>query len=307
MERSGDRVMVGIVLMLGFCLVAPYIDASAKLAAATVSVGLITLSRYLVQFALMVPLMLVGRFSFALTRRAAALIFWRSLVSVISTFTFVAAVAVMPIADALAIAFIEPFIILLAGRLLFGERVGPRRLTACLVGFGGALLVIQPSFSEFGLVALLPVVTAFAFAAYMMITRAAAVHVAPEGMQFHTAWVSALICAPLLIAGAVWGLADFAPGAMPEGRAWIWLGGVGLAATISHLMLTYAFRFAPSSLLAPLHYLEIVSAALLGWLIFGDFPDLLTWAGIAVIVGSGLYIIRREQILVREAKRAAAG
>ncbi|RRH73568.1 DMT family transporter [Falsigemmobacter faecalis] len=305
MQRSGDRVMTGIVLMLGFCLFAPLIDVSSKLATATVSVGIITLGRYVVQGALMAPVLMSGRFSRVLSRRGAQLVFWRSLASVIATLTFVRAVAVMPIADALAIAFVEPFIILLAGWMLFAERVGPRRIAACAVGFAGALLVIQPSFSEFGLVALLPVGTAISFAAYMMITRAASLHVAPEAMQFHTAWMSALICLPLLAAGALWQIPDLAP-MMPEGIAWAWVAGVGVAATVSHMMMTYAFRFAASSVLAPLHYLEIVSAATLAWAVFGDFPDFLTWCGIGVIVASGLYIIFREHVQSRAQKARPA-
>lgn len=298
MSRSGDRVMTGIVLMLGFCLFAPFIDVSSKLAAATVPVAVITLGRYVVQGGLMVPVMVLGRFDWSLSPRAAQLVFWRALVSVAATFTFVRALAVMPIADALAIAFIEPFVILLAGRILFAEKVGPRRIAACGVGFAGALLVIQPSFSEFGLVALLPMGTALCFAAYMMITRAASLHVAPEGMQLHTAWMGALMCLPLLVFGAFTDLADFKP-ALPQGIAWAWVAGVGVAATISHMMLTYAFRYASSSILAPLHYLEIVSAATLAWVVFGDFPDLLTWTGIGVIVTSGLYIIYRERLQAR--------
>ncbi len=69
----------------------------------------------------------------------------RAVFLILSTYTFVAAIQVMPIADALAIAFVEPFILLILGRLLFGDEVGPRRIAASVVGFGGALLVIQPS------------------------------------------------------------------------------------------------------------------------------------------------------------------
>jgi drug/metabolite transporter (DMT)-like permease len=70
--------------------------------------------------------------------------------------------------------------------------------------------------------------------------------------------------------------------------------------------MTYALRFAPSATLAPLHYLEIVAAVALGYLVFGDFPNAMTWAGIAVIVGSGLYIIHRERITARGLRLASA-
>jgi drug/metabolite transporter (DMT)-like permease len=86
---------------------------------------------------------------------------------------------------------------------------------------------------------------------------------------------------------------------MPQGVAWLWLLGVGFWASVSHMCMTYALKFAPSATLAPLHYLEIVAAVALGYLVFGDFPNRLTWAGIAIIVASGLYIIHRERVNAR--------
>ena len=82
--------------------------------------------------------------------------------------------------------------------------------------------------------------------------------------------------------------------ALPHGIFWLWCFCVGLAATISHMAMTYALKFAPSATLAPLHYLEIVTATLFGYQFFGDFPNRLTWCGIVIIVCSGLYIIHRE-------------
>jgi drug/metabolite transporter (DMT)-like permease len=72
----------------------------------------------------------------------------RAALLVVSTFAFVSGIKVMPLADALAIVFVEPFILLILGRILFGDQVGPRRIAACIVGFVGALLVIQPSLSR---------------------------------------------------------------------------------------------------------------------------------------------------------------
>ena len=72
-----------------------------------------------------------------------------------------------------------------------------------------------------------------------------------------------------------------------RGSHWLWLFGVGFWAAVSHMCMTYALKFAPSATLAPLHYLEIVAAVTLGYLVFGDFPNAMTWAGIAVIVVFG--------------------
>ena len=299
MTHGNDRILPGVALMLGFCLIAPGIDVSAKLASATLAEAQITAARFIVQGVLMLPIVLIMGMPFRMTPRAFWLVLARAAVAVAFTFSFVGAVSVMPVADALAITFVEPFIVLLLGRLMFGDEVGPRRIGAAVVGFGGSLLVIQPSFAAFGLVALLPLATAFFFAIYLLITRALSREMHPVPMQFHTAWVGAAICLPVLVLAEGSGIASL-DASMPEGRAWVWLLFVGVFATISHMMVTYALRFAPSATLAPLHYLEIVAAVILGYLVFADFPNALTWAGIGVIVASGLYIIRRERQLDRQ-------
>ena len=300
-RMSSDRPLLGIALMLGFCVLAPLLDVCAKLAAEAVPVGQIVLARFFGQGILMLAPVLIMGFGLAIARSLVGLVALRGVLLILSTYCFVAAVAVMPIADALAIAFVEPFLILYAGKLLFGEEVGPRRLIAATVGFVGVLMVIQPSFQAFGAVALFPLGTAVTFAAYMIVTRRLAQHMHPVPMQFHTSWISALICLPVLLAGQWRGWPNLDP-IWPEGVFWVWLAGVGVFAAISHMMMTYALRFAPSATLAPLHYLEIVSAVVLGFLIFGDFPNALALSGIIVILGSGLYVIHRDRQLERKAR-----
>lgn len=298
-----DRILPGIVLMLLFCLTAPLIDVFAKLAAQTLPVGMVTLARFVLQAVLMLPVLLVMRQRLGLAPALLPLVALRALLLLLSTYSFVSALAVMPLADALAIIFIEPFIILLASHLLFGDHVGPRRIIASVIGFGGALLVIQPSLAAFGLVALWPLITAVCFAFYMLVTRALSPRMSPERMQFHTAWLGALMCLPVLAFGlANPGLVPDLALVRPEGAAWLWLAGVGAMATLSHLFITYALRFAPSATLAPLHYLELVGGVAFGYFVFGDFPNAMTWAGIAVISGAGLYIIHRERVTARSAR-----
>jgi drug/metabolite transporter (DMT)-like permease len=241
---------------------------------------------------------------FHLPRKALVLSLARALVSVVSTLCFIAALKVMPIADALAIVFVEPFIILFIGRFVMGEQVGPRRIGAALLGFIGALLVIQPAFDKFGLTALLPLGTALSFALYILITRALSRHVHPVAMQFQTAFIAGLMCLPLLALGSFLSEPALMP-VLPTGMNLLWCAAVGLAATVSHMSMTFALRLAPSSTLAPLHYLEMAPAVFFAYLVFGDFPDLLTWCGIGVIFASGLYIIHRERITARSAAPGA--
>ena len=298
-----DTTLQGILLMLAFCVIAPLLDVSAKLAAENgVPVGEITAARFVVQAALMLPVMLVMGLALRLSARALAYTTLRALFLLVSTFAFVSGIEVMPIADALAIVFVEPFILLILGHFLFADQVGPRRIVACAVGFVGALFVIQPSLAAFGLVALWPLATAVLFAFYMLVTRAISAWMHPVTMQFHTSWTGLLLCLPVMVLADGTGIPSLDP-IWPEGWNWLWLFMVGFWAAVSHMCMTYALKFAPSATLAPLHYFEIVTAVILGYLIFDDFPNPLTFAGIAVIVASGLYIIHRERLAARE-KRA---
>jgi len=295
---SNDRILPGVALMIAFCALAPLLDVASKLAAQTLPVGQIVAARFVVQGVLMLPVVMWMGLGWGMSRRMAGLVMLRALFLIVSTYCFVAAVTVMPIADALAIAFVEPFILLILGSVLFGDEVGPRRIAASAVGFAGALLVIQPSIAAFGWVAVFPLGTAFSFAFYMLITRSMSRGMHPVTMQLHTAIAGSLVIVPL-----IW-LMDDGPIASigwtdPIGVEWLWLFGVGFWAAISHMCMTYALKFAPSATLAPLHYLEIVMAVALGYAIFGDFPNLMTWAGIIVISGSGLYIIHRERVSLR--------
>lgn len=296
-----DRIFPGVLLMLGFCALAPLIDVAAKMAAQTVGVTQITFFRLVFQALLMAPFVLLLRQSLRMRSPQAWLVVLRALMVIGSTWFFVAAVAVMPIADALAILFVEPFILLALGFLLFGEKVGMRRIMASIVGFAGALLVIQPNFNAVGVAALFPLATAVFFALYMLITRHLSRQMPPEAMQFHTAWIGAALMLPALGLGH---LAQWPALSLSPAPAYVLglLFAVGLAATVAHILITYALRLAPSATLAPLHYLEIISAVSFGWLFFGDWPNPLSWAGIVVITGSGLYIIAREQKLSRQSK-----
>ena len=303
-----DRTQTGIFLMLAFCLLSPLLDAFSKLATTDIPVGQIAAARFVVQGALMLPLALAMRLSLVPARRDLGMILARALVLLMSTYCFVAGVQVMPIADALAIVFVMPFILMLMGKLVFGNPVGPRRIGASLVGFAGALLVIQPSLSHYGPAALFPLATAFLFAIYEVMTQAMSGRVHPVTMQLHNALAGSLIAVPLIWAangsglnGS--GLVELDP-VWPVAWNWLWLFGVGFWAATSHLCMTFALKFAPATVLAPLHYLEIPLAVLLGYLIWGDFPNAMTWAGIVVIVGSGLYIVRREQIIAGQARSA---
>jgi drug/metabolite transporter (DMT)-like permease len=296
---STDRILAGVALMLGFCITAPLLDVAAKLASSSVPVGQITTARFVIQCVLMAPVVWLMGLSLRVARGLWLALVIRSGLLFISTFCFIAAIRVMPLADALAIVFVAPFIVLLVGKFYFGEDVGPRRVGAALVGFVGVLFVIQPSFSAFGAVALFPLGTAVGFAFYILVTRGLSRQVHPVSLQFYTGLIASVLCVPILIMAQGSGSVLLDP-VWPEGIAWTWLFGVGFFATVSHMMMTYALSLAPSATLAPLQYLELPVATLLGYLVFGDFPNTLTLTGIAIIIGAGLYMIHRERVTARQ-------
>ena len=294
-SHTPDRVLAGVALMLGFCLTAPLLDVAAKLASDTVPIGQITAARFIVQCALMAPFIWVMRLSVKVPRGQLMSLVVRALLLMFATFCFIAAIRVMPLADALAIVFIAPFIVLLVGKFHFGEDVGPRRVGAALVGFSGVLFVIQPSFAAFGIIAIIPLGTAVAFAFYILVTRGLSRKVHPVTLQFYTGLIASLVCIPILFL-AQGSESDLFDPVWPSDIAWLWLVGAGFFATVSHMMMTYALSFAPSSTLAPLQYFELPVATFFGYLVFNDFPNLLSLIGIGIIIGAGLYMIHRERV-----------
>lgn len=287
-----DRPALGISLMLGFCCLAPMSDAAAKLLARDFPVLQLVLVRFGLQAAILVPLVFLSGRSWRMTPLGWRLTVLRAALQIAGIWLMVTGLIHLPLADALAIAFVMPFVLLLLGHFLLGEVVGRRRLLACAAGFGGTLMVMQPSFASVGWPVLYPLGVAFVFAVFMLVTRRIADEADPIAMQGASGLVAA---GALLLAYAALpreGALSLAPagGHLP---LLLLMGGLGTAA---HLLMTWSLRHAPAATLAPMQYLEIPVAAVIGLAIFGDFPDPLAMAGIAVTVATGLYILWRERM-----------
>lgn len=287
------RTALGVLLMIGFAVTGPLIDTFAKLAAPHMAVGQVAAARFTVQALLLLPLAFALGVAHRPDRREAALHLARAGLILFATGCFFAAIREMPIADAMAIFFVEPFVLTLLGGLFLGEAVGWRRLAACAVGFGGALLVIQPRFADFGLIALLPLGTAVSFAFYMLLTRQMVQRTHPVTMQAYTALAAMGLAWLVLALGGRLAIPELTTTPVSPLLA-LDLIAVGIAATIAHLFISYALRFAPAATVAPLQYLEIVAATVIGFLIFDDLPDRSMILGVAIIIGSGLYVFFRE-------------
>ena len=208
---------------------------------------------------------------------------------------FFAAVKYMPLADVFAIYFVEPFMLTMMSALFLGDRVGWKRWTAIVVGFGGAMIVIQPSFEIFGWTSLLPVACAFLYTLYLFLNRAIGDADSPLVMQTMSGIAGTLFMGAALLAGDALGDKDFAVSLPQSGLALALLVLLGSISGYMHLLIVRAFRLAPLSLLAPFQYFEIISATILGYALFSDFPTPSKWLGIFIIVASGLFIIWRER------------
>ncbi|MTJ03439.1 MAG: DMT family transporter [Sediminimonas qiaohouensis] len=300
---TADRPLLGILLMLGFCVVAPMGDATAKLLGETVALGLLLIVRFGLQALLLIPLVVLGGRIWRMRGKALALAGVRTVLHVAGIGMMFTALRFLPLADAIAIAFVMPFIMLLLGKFALGEEVGTRRLLACCAGFIGTLLVIQPSFAEVGWPALLPLGVALDFALFMLVTRTIARESDPIALQAISGVMACAVLLPPLLLLHDSGLPGFDT-ARPSPREWALLILVGVLGTLGHLLMTWALRLAPSATLAPMQYLEIPFATLIGWIVFNDLPDGLALLGIVVTVAAGLYIIVRERTMYRAARVA---
>ena len=297
---SQDRPALGVILMLGFCCLAPMGDAMAKLLGQSVPLDLMLLGRFAVQAIVLIPLVILTRRAWRMRGQVLVFAILRTLLHIAGIGAMFTALKYLPLADAIAIAFVMPFIMLLLGKYVLDEEVGPHRLAACVVGFVGTLMVIQPSFAEVGWPALWPLAVAVIFALFMLTTRKVAKATDPIALQAVSGVMATVVLLPLMLLGDP--AASFAA---PGGSEWVLLGLIGLLGTGAHLLMTWSLRFAPSATLAPMQYLEIPVATAIGWLVFRDFPDTLASAGICVTIGAGLYIILRERRLALVAANVA--
>jgi S-adenosylmethionine uptake transporter len=272
----------------------PGIDAIAKFLSDSVPAGQVSWARFAFQTLAMLPFVLHSR-GLRWPRH-----FWlqalRGCAIAMTTLIFFAALRFLPLADAIAIFFVEPLLLTLFSAVFLGERVGWRRMAAVLAGLLGAMIVVRPSFAIFGLTALLPLAAATSFAVYLLLTRWLSQREESAHMQFYAGVSGCIVLSLALLVGQSLHIGVLDP-VTPTLAQWGWLAVLGAIATCGHWLVVIAFKRAQAVVLAPLQYLEIISATLLGWLLFDDFPDSVAWLGIAIIIGSGLYVAHRERIL----------
>lgn len=282
-DVSSD-VSLGIGLLVLAELVFATMDTLAKHLSQEMPVGMVVWGRYAFNFVFMLPFLLRRRPSEVLRLQRPGLVLFRGVQLLTATACFFTAVRYIPLADAVAIGFVAPLFVVALSVPLLGERVGPRRWTAVLIGLAGTLVIVRPGFAEVHWAYGLMIVLAFIFATFVINTRILTRTERPMAMLFYTTLVGA--GGASLALPFVWQL--------PTLEQWGMMAAMGALGGVSHLLLIHAYRVATASLLAPFQYAQIVFAGFYGWLVFGDLPDGWMLAGTAILVGSGLYILRRE-------------
>ena len=209
---------------------------------------------------------------------------------------FVFGLRTLPLSTAYAITFVAPLLVTALAVPLLGERVGPRRWAAIGIGLAGVLVILRPTGEGMLTLGGLAVLgAAVCYAASAITVRLLARTDSTQAMVF---WLMLLMGAGAL--GLGWG--DWRP--IRAEHAWV-IGGVGLAGSLAQVALTEAFRRGEASLVAPLEYTALPWGTLLDLALWGVLPDRMTWLGAAIIVASGLYLLRRERVRGGPAAAAA--
>lgn len=299
-----DRPVLGILLMLGFCILAPLGDSIAKILGPSIPLGQLVFTRFFVQACLLVPMVVWSGMEWRLAPRVWQLVILRTILHIFGIGFMFTSLIFLPLADAVAIAFVMPFIMLLLARFVLNEEVGIHRMAACAVGFVGTLLVIQPNFLAVGWVALLPVAVAVIFALFMLTTRKIAKEADPIALQAISGAIATVVLLPVMAIGIA---INFKPLSVvsPNQIEWQLLVAIGVLGTLAHLLMTWSLRFAPSATVAPMQYLEIPVATLVGFWLFSEFPNRLAAVGITLTIAAGVYVVLREQATARRLVRNA--
>lgn len=211
----------------------------------------------------------------------------RGILAIGSSVLFVFAVKYVALADAVAASFVAPFFVTILGVLVLGEKVGPRRWSAVVVGFIGALIIVRPGLGVVHPAVMLVVLAAAIYAARQVVGRVLSRTDQTLTTIVYTALTSsALISIPLPL---FWKTPD-------SQLLWLLLVSMSVLASLGEVLLIKALECAEAASVAPMHYTLIIWGTIYGYLFFGQFPDRWTWIGTAIIIAAGLYTFRREKV-----------
>ncbi len=275
------QTLRGIAFMLGAMASLPFIDVFAKLlGAGGIPIVQIAFARMAFGAVAALPFALrAGPVRSLWPQR-----FWvhalRAALLSGATFLFFSSLKTLPIADALAIFFVQPIVVTALGGLILREAVDARRWGAVGLGFIGILVILRPGMIAVSTGSLLALGAGVALALYFLLSRWVSGEAPAIVVTFQTNAIAALALACVM--PAVW--------APPTAPQWAMLAALGTIASFGHFLILRAYDNAEASLLAPLAYTEMIMATLLGWLIFADFPDAYTFVGVAILICAALIL-----------------
>jgi drug/metabolite transporter (DMT)-like permease len=287
----------GIIAMVTSMTLFSVSDTLVKLAAAALPAGQIMAVRG--AFAILFLLVLVAARGEASRFGAlrSPLVLVRGLLEAVIAFLFITSLAQLPLANINAILQATPLILTLLTVLLGIETVGWRRWSAIIVGFVGVLFIVKPTLSGMNVYALFAFASAALVAVRDLVTRRIRGDVPTSVITLATT-LAVTAAGILLSAGDVW--------SVPSGPQLMLLAGAALFVTLGSLAVVTAFRVGEMAVVSPFRYSVILSSLVLGYLVFGEWPDAYAFLGIALIVGSGLYTLHREQVRHLSRRPAAA-
>jgi len=278
--------MKAIILNLSAWVMLPVMDGFAKYLSADLPILQITWARYFFTVFFILPIMFLFFNKQLVWTDKPKLQFVRGLILLCANVCFFYSISVISLAKALTLAFIAPLIVTALSPFLLGEKVGVRRWTAVIIGFIGSLVVIRPGFVELNLASLAALSTGVMYGFYLIITRKLSTSDNPLLTLLLTGVVGAVIISCVM--PFVW--------VQPTVNQWSMMAGIGVFACIGHLFLILSLKYADASKLAPFSYFEIITNIIIGYYFFDNFPDNWTFFGLFIIILSGIYISRRENI-----------
>lgn len=292
MSATAERTLLGIVLMIGSVLTLSLMDAMIKHVVQSLPAFEAAALRAFMIVLLVIPMVMAQGGVRVLRTRRPWLHFARAGTAFIAIATFFESLRIMPLATVIAIGLASPLIMTALSVPLFKERVGPHRWGAIIVGFCGVMVITQPGtagITAWG-AALVLVSTGF-FALTQLCVRGLARGDTDLSILFYTNLGIGLLNLPLL--PLVW---------VPVPLATLgWIAAMGALLLLGQFLAIRAYRHASVGATAPYQYLELGFAAYFGWAIWGESVAPNVWAGAAIIVASGLYVLYRE---TRNARRA---
>jgi drug/metabolite transporter (DMT)-like permease len=272
----------GVLLMIAAMLSLPIVDGLAKHLSAGYSPLFLGWARYAVAclFVLPVAAILRGPRLFPAERRASHLL--RTVFLVTAMTLYFLAIARIPLATAASAYFVGPIIAVALSVVVLKERLTGQKAASLVLGFAGTIVILRPGGSTDPAI-LLALGSGVCFAFYIIATRHASEASDPIRTLAFQCVVGAVLLSPQAIVSA----------SLPAGSDLIFFAGLGFFSAVSHMLSIAAFRLADASTLAPLIYVELISAALIGYLAFGEIPGSATIVGAAFIVAAGLILLRQ--------------